>query len=64
MPLFIESQFINDDCYLIGTSPEHRWYPVYCKPNKAKKLAELFEKNCKSKFPVMPENIASAGPKA
>ena len=41
MPLFIESQFINDDCYLIGTSPEHRWYPVYCKPNKEKKLAEL-----------------------
>ena len=41
MPLFIESQFINDDCYLIGTSPEHRWYPVYCKPNKEKKLSEL-----------------------
>ena len=30
----------------------------------AKKLAELFEKNFKSKFPDMPENIASAGPKA
>lgn len=41
MPLFIESQLINDDCYLIGTSPEHRWYPVYCKPNKEKKLSEL-----------------------
>ena len=41
MPLFIESQIINDDCYLIGTSPEHRWYPVYCKPNKEKKLSEL-----------------------
>ena len=41
MPLFIESQFIKDDCYLIGTSPEHRWYPVYCKPNKEKKLSEL-----------------------
>ena len=41
MSLFIESQFITDDCYLIGTVPEHRWYPVYCKPNKEKKLAEL-----------------------
>ena len=41
MPLFFESQLINDDCYLIGTSPEHRWYPVYCKPNKEKKLSEL-----------------------
>ena len=30
----------------------------------AKKLAALFEKNFKSKFPDMPENIASAGPKA
>ena len=41
MPLSIESQLINDDCYLIGTFPEHRWYPVYCKSNKEKKLAEL-----------------------
>ena len=41
MPLFIESQLIDDDCYLIGTIPEHRWYPVYCKPNKGKKLTEL-----------------------
>lgn len=41
MPLFIESKLIEDDYYLIGTLPEHRWYPVYCKPNKAKKLAEL-----------------------
>ena len=40
MPLFIESKLIEDDYYLIGTLPEHRWYPVYCKPNKAKKLAE------------------------
>jgi transcriptional antiterminator RfaH len=41
MPLSIESQIIDDDCHLIGTTPEHRWYPVYCKPNKEKKLAEL-----------------------
>ena len=41
MPLSIESQIIDDDCHLIGTTPEHRWYPVYCKPNKEKKLSEL-----------------------
>ncbi|MBR4417060.1 MAG: hypothetical protein IKZ84_13080 [Victivallales bacterium] len=41
MPLSIESQLIDDDCYLIGTSSEHLWYPVYCKPNKEKKLAEM-----------------------
>ena len=45
MPLSIESQFINDDYYLIDTVPEHRWYPVYCKPNKEKKLAELAAQN-------------------
>ena len=45
MPLSIESQIIDDDCHLIGTTPEHRWYPVYCKPNKEKKLAELAAHN-------------------
>ena len=41
MPLSIESQLIDDDYYLIAAFPERRWYPVYCKPNKEKKLAEL-----------------------
>ena len=45
MPLSIDSNLINDDCYLIGTLSEHRWYPVYCKPNKEKKLAEMAGKN-------------------
>ena len=41
MVLCIDSQLIEDDCYLIGMSSECRWYPVYCKPNKEKKVAEL-----------------------
>ena len=53
MPLSIESQIIDDDCHLIGTTPEHRWYPVYCKPNKEKKLAELaIQKNISWYLPM------------
>ena len=40
MPLFIDSQLIENDYYLIVPSDDCRWYPVYCKPNKEKKLVE------------------------
>jgi len=40
MPLFMGSECITGDDFLIASIPEHRWYPVYCRPNKAKKLVE------------------------
>jgi transcriptional antiterminator RfaH len=62
MPLSIESQFINDDYYLIDTVPERRWYPVYCKPNKEKKLAELAsQKNISWYFPTFLHHRTTRG---
>lgn len=40
MPLFIDSLLIENDYYSIVASDDCRWYPIYCKPNKEKKLAE------------------------
>lgn len=62
MPLSIESQVIEDDCFLIGAIPEHRWYPVYCKPNKEKKLAELaIKKNISTYLPTLPHSRTTRG---
>ncbi len=62
MPLFNGSQLINDDCYLIGISSERRWYPVYCKPNKEKKLAELAgEKHISWYLPTFPHHRITRG---
>lgn len=40
MPLYINTECITDDNYHIDSIPEHRWYPVYCRSNKEKKLIE------------------------
>lgn len=40
MPLFIDTRYITDENFPISSIPEHRWYPVYCRPNKEKKLIE------------------------
>ena len=62
MPLSIESQIIEDDCYLIDTIPEHRWYPVYCKPKKEKKLAELaVQKHISTYLPTLPHSRTTRG---
>ena len=62
MPLSIESKLIEDDYYLIGTIPEHRWYPVYCKPNKAKKLAALAaQKKISWYLPTLPHSRMTRG---
>ncbi len=38
MALYLESREITDYDVRIAAIPEHRWYPVYCRPNKEKKL--------------------------
>lgn len=40
MPLFIDTECVTDDSVFIDSIPGHRWYPVYCRPNKEKKLIE------------------------
>lgn len=38
MPLFIDKHSISDDDFMINQIADHRWYPIYCRPNKEYKM--------------------------
>ncbi len=41
MALYLDSKEISDFAQRIPAIPEHRWYPVYCRPNKEKAFTEF-----------------------
>ena len=45
MPLYMNSEEIPGDDYQIAALPEQRWYPVYCHPNKERKLYDFARKH-------------------
>mgnify|MGYP001186411247 CR=1 FL=1 len=62
MALFVNSSHITDTDYSIGLIEGHRWYPVYCRPNKERKFIEqMIHSGISCYLPEMPRHRMTRG---
>ena len=68
---FIHDEIFNvdipkeiSDCPSDILNPKDTWKDENAYDEQAKKLAKMFKDNFEKKYPDMPDNIKSAGPKA
>lgn len=62
MSLFINSSHITDDEFSIALIDGHRWYPVYCRPNKERMFVEqMVHSGISCYLPEMPRHRITRG---